>query len=146
MLFISLISSVIGIPVIMGAGALVRPDRQATADARLRDPRAALVDLLAVTVSECASALVHGPLASFLASLFEPAVRYSGASPAYRLASILVSGGSPFAMAGLLASTGTSASVSAFLLVISVIMLLSVIFLREPSRARPTGRRWSVYW
>jgi hypothetical protein len=134
-LFIRLISSVIGIPVIMGAGALVRPDRQATADARLRDPRAALVDLLAVTVSECASALVHGPLASFLASLFEPAVRYSGASPACQLA-----------MAWLLASTGTSASVSAFLLVMSMIMLLSVIFLRGPSRAWPTGRRWSVYW
>jgi MFS family permease len=148
-LFISLISSVISIPVIMGAGAWSdrigrRPLMLAGAIIMLlwSFPYFWLIDtgslaliFVAVTVSGCASGLVYGPLASFLASLFEPSVRYSGASLAYQLASILVSGGTPFAMAALLASTGTSASVSAFLLVMSMITLLSVIFLREPARA-----------
>jgi MFS family permease len=148
-LFISLISSVISIPVIMGAGAWSdrigrRPLMLAGAIIMLlwSFPYFWLIDtgslaliFVAVTVSGCASGLVYGPLASFLASLFEPSVRYSGASLAYQLASILVSGGTPFAMAALLASTGTSASVSAFLLVMSMITLLSVLFLREPARA-----------
>ncbi|WP_051773120.1 MFS transporter [Saccharothrix sp. NRRL B-16314] len=89
---------------------------------------------VALAVSGVASSLVYGPVAAYLAELFEPHVRYSGASLAYQLASILVSGGTPFIMTALLVATGTSASVSTFLLVMGVVTLASVLCLRETHR------------
>lgn len=86
---------------------------------------------VALAVGGVASSLVYGPVAAYLAELFEPHVRYSGASLAYQLASILVSGGTPFIMTALLVATGSSASVSAFLLVMGVVTLASVLGLRE---------------
>ncbi|WP_246037645.1 MFS transporter [Saccharothrix texasensis] len=91
---------------------------------------------VALAVSGVGSSLVYGPVAAYLAELFEPQVRYSGASLAYQLASILVSGGTPFIMTALLVATGTSASVSAFLLVMGVVTLASVLGLRETHRGR----------
>ncbi|MGM1063485.1 MFS transporter [Saccharothrix sp. Mg75] len=89
---------------------------------------------VALAVSGVTSSLVYGPVAAYLAELFEPQVRYSGASLAYQLASILVSGGTPFVMTALLAATGTSMSVSAFLLVMGLVTLGSVLGLRETHR------------
>jgi MFS family permease len=89
---------------------------------------------VALAVGGVASSLVYGPVAAYLAELFEPHVRYSGASLAYQLASILVSGGTPFIMTALLVATGSSASVSAFLLVMGVVTLASVLGLRETHR------------
>jgi MFS family permease len=86
---------------------------------------------VALAVGGVASSLVYGPVAAYLAELFEPHVRYSGASLAYQLASILVSGGTPFIMTALLVTTGSSASVSAFLLVMGVVTLASALGLRE---------------
>jgi MFS family permease len=77
------------------------------------------------------SSLTYGPLAAYLAELFEPRIRYSGASLAYQLAAILVSGATPFVMAALLAATGTSASVSAYIAVMGVITFFSALTLRE---------------
>ncbi|RBY90221.1 MFS transporter [Blastococcus sp. TBT05-19] len=77
------------------------------------------------------SSLTYGPLAAFLAEMFEPRIRYSGASLAYQLAAILVSGATPFIMTALLAATGSSASVSAYVCVMGVITFLSAFVLRE---------------
>jgi MFS family permease len=77
------------------------------------------------------SSLTYGPLAAFLAELFEPRIRYSGASLAYQLAAILVSGGTPFLMTALLAATGTSASVSAYIFLMGAITFVSALVLRE---------------
>ena len=86
---------------------------------------------LAMVVGTLGSSLTYGPLAAYLGELFEPRIRYSGASLAYQLAAILVSGGTPFIMTALLAATGTSASVSAFIAVMGLITLGSVLALRE---------------
>ncbi|QUH01493.1 MHS family MFS transporter [Saccharopolyspora erythraea] len=91
---------------------------------------------IATTVGSVGSSLTYGPLAAYLSELFEPRVRYSGASLAYQLAAILVSGGTPFIMTALLAATGTSASVAAFLFAMALVTLLSAWGLRE---TRPTA-------
>ncbi|MBE9373252.1 MHS family MFS transporter [Saccharopolyspora sp. HNM0983] len=96
---------------------------------------------IAACVGGIGSSLTYGPLAAYLSELFEPRVRYSGASLAYQLAAILVSGGTPFIMTALLAATGSSASVSAYLLLMGVITLLSVLFLRETRQREPESPR-----
>ncbi|MER6988381.1 MFS transporter [Saccharopolyspora hirsuta] len=91
---------------------------------------------VAATVGSIGSSLTYGPLAAYLSELFEPRVRYSGASLAYQLAAILVSGGTPFIMTALLAATGSSASVSAYLLLMGLCTLASALLLRE-TRPKP---------
>src|SRR5829696_705881 len=87
--------------------------------------------LVALVVGGIGSSLTYGPVAAYLGELFEPRVRYSAASLAYQLAAIIVSGGTPFIMAALLATTGTSAAVSAYVAVMGVVTLVAVLKLRE---------------
>ncbi|MCI2419962.1 MHS family MFS transporter [Saccharopolyspora sp. K220] len=96
---------------------------------------------IAATVGSIGSSLTYGPVAAYLSELFAPRVRYSGASLAYQLAAILVSGGTPFIMTALLAATGTSASVSAYLLLMGLCTLASTLLLRETSPARTATAR-----
>ncbi|MCE6999920.1 MHS family MFS transporter [Saccharothrix sp. S26] len=144
-LVVTLLSSLVSVPVILLAGRWSdrhgrRPLIVAGAVAMIvwAFPYFWLIDtaslgliFVALAVSGVGSSLVYGPVAAYLAELFEPQVRYSGASLAYQLASILVSGGTPFIMTALLVATGTSLSVSAFLLVMGVVTLASVLGLRE---------------
>ncbi|MFJ6676506.1 MFS transporter [Actinosynnema sp. NPDC091369] len=148
-LVVTLLSSLVSVPVILLAGRWSdrhgrRPLIVAGAVAMIvwAFPYFWLVDtaslgliFVALAVSGVGSSLVYGPVAAYLAELFEPQVRYSGASLAYQLASILVSGGTPFIMTALLVATGTSLSVSAFLLVMGVVTLGSVLGLRETHKA-----------
>ncbi len=98
---------------------------------------------IASTVGLIGSGLTYGPLAAYLAELFDARIRYSGASLAYQLAAILVSGATPFVMTGLLAATGSSASVSAFLAVMGLITFGCAWVLREtaPALADRTAER-----
>ncbi|MFE9748396.1 MFS transporter [Saccharothrix saharensis] len=148
-LVVTLLSSLVSVPVILLAGRWSdrhgrRPLIVAGAVAMIvwAFPYFWLIDtaslgliFVALAVSGVGSSLVYGPVAAYLAELFEPQVRYSGASLAYQLASILVSGGTPFIMTALLVATGTSLSVSAFLLVMGVVTLASVLGLRETHRS-----------
>ncbi|RBY75263.1 MFS transporter [Geodermatophilus sp. TF02-6] len=95
---------------------------------------------VALTVGLIGSSLTYGPLAAYLAELFEPRIRYSGASMAYQLAAILVSGGTPFIMTALLAATGTSMSVAAYLVLMGAITFAAALALRE-TRPRGESRR-----
>lgn len=149
LLVVSLLSSVVGVATTYVAGVLSdrfgrRPLVLAGAGllAVWAFPFFWLVDTATTTgvaVAACVggigSSLTYGPLAAYLSELFEPRVRYSGASLAYQLAAILVSGGTPLLMTALLAATGTSASVSAYLLVMAVITLGSALGLRETRSA-----------
>ncbi|MFI0465932.1 MULTISPECIES: MFS transporter [Saccharopolyspora] len=149
LLAVTLVSSAVGIVVIFASGALSdrwgrRPLIVAGAVllAVWAFPFFWLVDTasiagvaIAATVGSIGSSLTYGPLAAYLSELFAPRVRYSGASLAYQLAAILVSGGTPFIMTALLAATGSSASVSVYLLLMGLCTLGSVLLLRETHKA-----------
>ncbi|MER7606801.1 MFS transporter [Nocardioides sp. NPDC127503] len=96
--------------------------------------------MLATLVGGMGCTMIYGPLAAYLAELFEPSVRYSGMSLAYQLAAIVVSGGTPFIMTALLAATGTTAAVSGFLLVMGLATVVSVLVLPE-TNPREAARR-----
>ncbi|ATY13499.1 MFS transporter [Amycolatopsis sp. AA4] len=78
-----------------------------------------------------AAGVTFGPAAAYIAELFPPRLRFSGATLAYQTAAILVSGSTPFLMTALLEATGTSASVSAFLLAMALVTLASAWVLPE---------------
>jgi MFS family permease len=91
---------------------------------------------VALVVGGTGSSLTYGPLAAYLSEMFDARVRYSGASLAYQLAAIIVSGGTPFLMTALLAATGTSASVSAYIAAMGLVTLCCVLALRETAGRR----------
>ncbi|MGK5552009.1 MFS transporter [Actinomadura kijaniata] len=68
-------------------------------------------------------AATHAPQGTLTASFFPVAVRYSGTSVAYQLASLLGGGITPLVAASLFASTGGSASITAYLAVVATISL-----------------------
>lgn len=150
-LVISLLSSLVSVPVILLSGRLSdsygrKPLIFAGAAGLtlwafpyfwLIDTKSLGLLFVSVTVAGIASSLVYGPIAAYLGELFEPHVRYSGASLAYQLASILVSGGTPFIMTALLGATGTSLSVSVFLALMGVVTLYSAWKLPETHPKQP---------
>jgi MFS family permease len=87
--------------------------------------------LIAMLVSSFGQALTYGPLAAFMAELFEPRIRYSGASLAYQLAAVAVSGVAPLIMTWIIAETGSTVGVSVYLMAMGVITLLCAYFLIE---------------
>jgi MFS family permease len=103
----------------------------------LADTGSVALIAVAVMVAYVGSMLAYGPLAAYLAELFEPRVRYSGMSLAYQLAAILVSGGTPFLMAAILAATGSTTWVSVFIVAMGLISAVSALLLPETNpRAR----------
>ncbi|MEV4318143.1 MFS transporter [Actinocrispum sp. NPDC049592] len=90
---------------------------------------------VAVTVGFVFQCLTYGPIASFLGELFAPNVRYSGASLAYQLSAIIVSGGTPFLMTALIANTGSTAPVAAYITAMGLITFASAWFLPETNTA-----------
>ncbi len=91
--------------------------------------------LVAVTVGGIFQSMTYGPIAAFMGELFEPNVRYSGASLAYQLAAITVSGATPFVMTALIARTGTTTLVALFVALMGLITCASAWRLRETNPA-----------
>lgn len=91
---------------------------------------------IAMIFSSLGQALTYGPLAAFMAELFEPRIRYSGASLAYQLAAVLVSGIAPLIMTWLIAANqGATWGVSIYLLAMGAITLVSAWLLPETNPA-----------
>ncbi len=90
---------------------------------------------VAVTVGFVFQCLTYGPIASFLGELFAPGVRYSGASLAYQLSAIVVSGGTPFLMTALIAQTGSTWPVAVYITAMGLITFASAWFLPETNPA-----------
>jgi MFS family permease len=90
---------------------------------------------VAVVVGFVFQTLTYGPIASFLGELFAPNVRYSGASLAYQLSAIIVSGGTPFLMTALIAQTGSTMPVAAYIMLMGLITFACAWFLPETNTA-----------
>jgi MHS family shikimate/dehydroshikimate transporter-like MFS transporter len=87
---------------------------------------------LALSLGLLALAAMYGPQAAFFSELFSTRVRYSGASLGYQLAAVLGGGLSPFiATALLLEFNGASWPIAAYMLVLSLISVLSVYLATE---------------
>jgi metabolite-proton symporter len=80
-------------------------------------------------------AMLYGPMGAFLPELFRVRFRYSGASFAYSASGIVGGGISPLVATDLLARTGSSAAVSAYVLVIALVCVASLVPLRETKDA-----------
>lgn len=102
---------------------------------RLVDTASLPLIFVAVVVGFVFQCLTYGPIASFLGELFAPAVRYSGASLAYQLSAIIVSGGTPFLMTALIAETGSTLPVSAYIMAMGLITFVSAWYLPETNPA-----------
>jgi hypothetical protein len=77
---------------------------------------------------------MYGPQAAYFSELFGAAVRYSGASMAYQLASVVSGGLAPFIATALLASYGVWA-VAAYMATLSAITVVSTWLASETYRA-----------
>ncbi|MHC1559745.1 MFS transporter [Actinomycetospora sp. C-140] len=91
--------------------------------------------LLAVAGLGVGLGLTYGPQAAAYAELFPADVRYSGASFAYALGAIIGGGFAPLAAQALIGATGTSLSVSVYMVVVCLITLAAVLALREGTPA-----------
>ncbi|SMD20877.1 MFS transporter [Kibdelosporangium aridum] len=94
----------------------------------------------AITVSSFIAStflgIMYGPQAALFAELFTPEMRYTGASLGYQISAVLGGGLAPFIMVLLLESTGTSLSVSAYIIVLAVVALFSIAVLARRARMR----------
>ena len=93
-------------------------------------PLIVLAMMLAITIGHGATYSVQ---ASFLAEQFGTRVRYSGLSIAFHVSSALLSGPGPFVAAGLFALTSSTASISAIIIVASIVSVVAITRLRETS-------------
>ncbi|MGQ0837633.1 MFS transporter [Actinokineospora sp.] len=91
-----------------------------------------IAQLIGATFLSC----IYGPQAALFAELFDAEIRYTGASLAYQLASVLGGGLAPFIMVLLLESTGTSLSVSGYIMILAVVSLFSIAALRKRTKTR----------
>ncbi|EKS30323.1 MFS transporter [Afipia felis] len=90
--------------------------------------------VLAIIVSLPVHDMQYGPQAAFIAESFPPAVRYSGSSLGYQLASITSGGPAPIIAAWLYHTYGTSLAISAYLAFIAAISFISTLFLPDRSK------------
>ncbi|GAA4943382.1 metabolite-proton symporter [Actinomycetospora succinea] len=91
--------------------------------------------LLAVVVLGVGLGLTYGPQAAAYAELFPAAVRYSGASFAYAVGAVLGGGFAPLVAQALIGATGTSLSVSVYMVIVCLITLAAVLAMREGTAA-----------
>lgn len=101
----------------------------------LLDTRSLGLMIVAVLGLAVGLGLSYGQQAATYAELFPAPIRYSGASLAYALGAVVGGGFAPLIAAALLASTGTSLSISAYMVVGCVGTLVAALVLRERSAA-----------
>ncbi|MDO4911191.1 MAG: MFS transporter [Corynebacterium sp.] len=81
--------------------------------------------------------LIFGPMSAVLPELFPTNVRYTGSGVSYNLASILGAAIAPFVATALVASYGVQ-SVGIYLIVVTVISLISIILMKETKHQEMT--------
>lgn len=90
---------------------------------------------LALCIGSIFQAAVYAPLAAYFGELFAPHIRFSGASMAYQLAAITISGGTPFLMTWLIASMGNTNGVVGMVMFTAVLTVGCALALKETNPA-----------
>jgi len=75
--------------------------------------------------------MMYGPQAALFSEMFSRRVRYSGASLGYQSAAVFAGGLAPIIMVWLLDTTGTSLSVSTYMLAMAALTFVSVYLITE---------------
>lgn len=89
--------------------------------------------IVAVVVLNVGLGATYGPQSALFSELFESRFRYSGSSFAYAVGAVLGGGFAPLIATALQSSTGTSLSVSLYMVGVGVLSLLAVLaFPRRP--------------
>ncbi|GAA4553255.1 MFS transporter [Pseudonocardia xishanensis] len=101
----------------------------------LFDTRSVGLMVLAVVVLAFGLGLTYGQQAATYAELFPAPVRYSGVSFAYAFGAILGGGSAPLLATWLVGATGTSLSVSAYMVLVCLVTLAATSALREGTPA-----------
>ena len=89
---------------------------------------------LALLIGFTIHATMYGPQATLYAEMFPADVRYSGASLGYQFASVFAGGLAPFIMTALLAATGSSWSVSLYIIAGAAVTFVAVATINERFR------------
>ncbi|KWX00858.1 Shikimate transporter [Carbonactinospora thermoautotrophica] len=97
----------------------------------LVDTGKSMLILVAMVLGAAGSAALFGPMLTYFAELFGPALRYTGVGIGYQLGAVLGGGLSPLIANRLVAATGGSASVSAYLVVALLISIGALAALPE---------------
>lgn len=95
--------------------------------------------LALVLVFGVAMAPAAGVTGSLFSLVFDPDVRYSGVSVGYTLSQVVGSAFAPTIAAALYAATGTSDSIAAYLIGVSVISAIAVSLMPGPWRGNPAA-------
>lgn len=99
-----------------------------------RDPALLVVAVIVLNIGLGAT---YGPQSALFAEMFAPRFRYSGASLSYAVGALVGGGFAPLIAQALQTSTGTSLSVSAYMLAVSLISLAAVLAIRETRGRTP---------
>ncbi len=87
--------------------------------------------VLALVVGQIFLSMMYGPQAAFYSEIFTTKVRYSGASMGYQIGSVFGGALAPIIATSLLAATGTSFSVGAYMAIVCAITGLCAFLLAE---------------
>ncbi|MFI0468950.1 MFS transporter [Saccharopolyspora sp. 5N102] len=91
--------------------------------------------VIAMFVTTVCITMMSGPQGALFAELFEPQIRYTGASIGYQLGTTIGGGLAPFVMVLLLETTGTSMSISAYIIALGAVAVVSIRCLLKRTRA-----------
>jgi metabolite-proton symporter len=88
--------------------------------------------LLAIVLSLVVHDIMYGPQAALISETFGTGVRYSGAGLGYQLASVIAGGPAPLIATAILARTGSSTWISAYIIGCAAVSFIALLLLPKP--------------
>jgi MFS family permease len=101
----------------------------------LMQTRSFLWITIAITVGQCMVALIHAPVSALMAELFSVQVRYSAASLAYQISSVIGGSVAPIVASALYAKYHDNTPISIYMTVACAISLLCVAMVGRVHKA-----------
>jgi len=100
-----------------------------------------LITVALLLVFAVGHASTYGIVSSFLSELFDVRIRYSGSSAAYQLAGVVWSAPAPFIAAALFAWTGSSWSISLYILLVAI-FTIGAVWLSPETHHKELDGEW----